>query len=230
MMRVVWAGVLAFGLMTSAGDAWAAQQASTISAGHAEGRLSGATIFIIRHAEKTGVGTGLSAAGAMRADAYATYFEHLKLDGLPVHINSLVASTDSEKSARPRLTLEPLSGATGMPIIQPCSSGNVGCLVDWLRAQPARQTTLISWHHSKIDRILTALGVSQHDVLPGGRWPSDFFDWVIALRFDKSGHLIPGKAELLHEPMSVNNVVWEAMDHPTIHSSETEVLSGHTKQ
>jgi len=230
MMRVVWAGVLAVGLVASAGEAWATQQASAVTAEHAEGRLSGATIFIIRHAEKTGVGTGLSAAGAMRADAYATYFEHLKLDGRPVHIDSLVASTDSAKSARPRLTLEPLSGATGMPIIQPCSSGDVACLVDWLRAQPARQTTLISWHHSKIDRILTALGVSEHDVLPGGHWPSDFFDWVIALRFDKAGHLIPGKAELLHEPMSVNNMVWEAMDHPTIHSSEAEVLSGQAKQ
>ncbi|HTI01484.1 MAG TPA: hypothetical protein VL752_11110 [Acidisoma sp.] len=229
MKKVLWAGVLAFGLAASAGDAWAAQQASAQTAEHAEGRLSGATIFIIRHAEKTGTGRGLSSAGAMRAEAYATYFEHLKLDGRPVHIDSLVASTDSAKSARPRLTLEPLSGATGMPIIQPCSSGNIACLVHWLKAQPARQTTLISWHHSKIERILAALGVNQHDVLPNGRWPSDFFDWVIALHFDKSGHLVPGKAELLHEPMSVDNVVWDAMDHPTIHSSETEIVSGQSK-
>lgn len=230
MKTALWAGILAFGLLGSAGHARAAQQAAAETAQHAEGRLSGATIFIIRHAEKTGIGRGLSNAGAMRADAYATYFEHLKLDGRPVHIDALVASTDSRKSERPRLTLEPLSGATGMPIIQPCSSGNVDCLVDWLKAQPAAQTTLISWHHSKIDRILTALGVSEHDVLPGGHWPSDFFDWVIALRFDKSGHLIPGKAELLHEPMSVDNVVWAAMSHPTIHPVETEILSGQTPQ
>lgn len=230
MKRYVWAGILAIGLVVSAGDAWATQQASAVTAGHAEGRLSGATIFIIRHAEKTGIGTGLSAAGAMRADAYAAYFEHLKLDGRRVHIDSLVASTDSAKSARPRLTLEPLSGATGMPILQPCSSGNVGCLVDWLRAQPARQTTLISWHHSKIDRILTALGVSERELLPAGRWPSDSFDWVIALRFDTSGHVIPGKAELLHEPMSVNNVVWAAMDHPTIHPLSPQAPSVQAKQ
>lgn len=230
MKTFVWAGIVAAGLLGSAGHAWATQQASAVTAEHAEGRLSGATIFIIRHAEKTGVGSGLSAAGAMRAAAYATYFEHLKLDGKPVHIDSLVASTDSAKSARPRLTLEPLSGATGMPIIQPCASRDITCLVNWLRAQPARQTTLISWHHSKIERILTALGVSETSVLPGGRWPSDFFDWVIALRFDKSGHVIPGKAQLLHEPMSVDNVVWDAMDHPTIHPAETEVLSRQTKQ
>ncbi|GAB0115991.1 hypothetical protein [Acidisoma sp. 7E03] len=217
MKKILFLAVFGFSLSLSHLSAQADEAAASATATHAAGGLSGATIFIIRHAEKTGTGQGLSPAGAVRAEAYASYFEHLKLDGHKVRIDSLVASTDSEKSARPRLTLEPLSGATGMPIIQPCSSGNIPCLVDWLRAQPAGETFLISWHHSKIERILAALGVSQKALLPDGRWPSDYFDWIIALRFDTSGHLLPGGAKLLHEPMSVDNVVWSAMDHPTIH-------------
>lgn len=221
MGQKLWAALFGVALALSGGRAWAEQKAASASAAHAAGGLSGATVFIIRHAEKTGEGQGLSAAGAMRAEAYATYFEHLTLDGRKVRIDALVASMDSKKSDRPRLTLEPLSGATGMPIIQPCSSGAIHCLVHWLKAQPAGETVLVSWHHSKIDRILTALGVTKGQILPHGHWPSDFFDWVIALRFDPSGAVIPGQSKLLHEPMSVDNVVWDAMDHPTIRPTQT---------
>lgn len=220
MKKIFYAAVLGVSVSLAAPQAFADHAASPATAAHAAGDLSGATIFIIRHAEKTGIGQGLSPAGAIRAEAYAAYFENLTLDGRKIRIDSLVASTDTEKSARPRLTLEPLSGATGMPIIQPCSSGDVDGLVTWLKAQPAGETFLISWHHSKIERILTALGVSHKALLPDGRWPSDFFDWIIALRFDQAGHLLPGGAKLLHEPMSVDNVVWSAMGHPTIHPAQ----------
>jgi hypothetical protein len=192
------------------------------------GGLSGATIFIIRHAEKPGTGTGLSPAGETRAAVYANYFEHLTFRGKPVRIDSLVAAMDSHKSVRPRLTLQPLSEETGMPIMQPCSERDVEGLVSWLRQQPANQTTLISWHHTKIGKLLVALGVDRTELLPGGKWPSDSFDWVIALRFDRDGHVIARDSQLVREPMSVDEVVWKTMDHPIVTSfasTETDYKS-----
>jgi len=178
--------------------------------------LSNATLLIVRHAEKTGYGPGLSSAGDMRAQVYASYFRHFSLDGDKIHIDSLVASTDTENSARPRLTLEPLSLETGMDISQPCPDHAVGQLVDWLKAQPAHETTLISWHHTKMAKLLAALGADPKAILPHGRWPDDVFDWVVALKFDAQGKLIPSATQIVREPAAVNDVVWKAMAHPTI--------------
>jgi hypothetical protein len=178
--------------------------------------LSDATILIVRHGEKTGLGTGLSAAGTMRAQVYADYFTHFTMNGEPIHIDQLVASEDSHKSDRPRLTLEPLSAEMGMPIAQPCPNHAISTLVDWLKQRPAHQTTLISWHHTKIAKLLTALGADPEQLLPKGKWPSDTFDWVVALRFDHDGKLIPGSARIISEPASVDNAVWAEMSHPNI--------------
>lgn len=178
--------------------------------------LSNATLLIVRHAEKTGYGDGLSAAGDMRAQAYASYFSNFELDGTKLRIDNLVASTDTRKSARPRLTLEPLSLETGVEIVQPCADHAIGQLVEWLKRQPADQTTLISWHHTKMAKLLAALGVNAATLLPQGRWPDDVFDWVVALKFDAQGKLIPSETQIVREPASVNDVVWQVMAHPTI--------------
>jgi hypothetical protein len=173
----------------------------------AQNGLSDATVLIVRHAEKPRHGTELSRAGKMRAEIYAGYFQHFTLDGHPVHIDSLVASTDTRKSSRPRLTLEPLSLDTGLAINQPCPDRAVDDLVDWVKQRPSHQVTLVSWHHTKMARLLTAFGADPAAFLPGGRWPDDAFDWVVALRFDHDGHLIPGASRLISEPAAVNEVV-----------------------
>jgi hypothetical protein len=216
----MYRSLLAFGLAYALGaappPAKAAQLASVESAPAAIGGLSGARIFIVRHAEKNGMSDGLSPAGKMRADVYAAYFETLKVKGHPVQINSLVAAIDTAKSNRPRLTLTPLSHATGLPIMQPCRDRDVDCMVAWLRRRPAGQTTLISWHHTEIGKLMDALGVDRKSLLPHGHWPSDFFDWIIALKYDKAGRIEPGEVALIHEPDTVDDAVWAAMDHPTI--------------
>ncbi|HEX3982229.1 MAG TPA: hypothetical protein VHX12_00910 [Acidisoma sp.] len=178
--------------------------------------LSDATILIVRHAEKPADGTGLSPAGEMRAQVYANYFQDFSMSGMPAQITELVAAEDSDKSDRPRLTLEPLSAETGMVINQPCPDHAVKTLVAWLKTRPAHQTTLVSWHHTKIGKLLAALGADPEQLLPNGHWPNDSFDWVVALRFDREGKLIPGSAHVIHEPAAVDNVVWSVMDHPTI--------------
>jgi hypothetical protein len=178
--------------------------------------LSDATILIVRHAEKPGEGAGLSTAGEMRAEVYANYFRHFSMDGTPVRINELVAAEDTDASSRPRLTLEPLSAEMGVTINQPCPDHAVKTLVDWLKQRPAHQTTLVAWHHTKIGKLLAALGADPATLLPKGRWPDDAFDWVVALRFDHEGNLIPGSARIIREPRTVDDVVWSVMDHPTI--------------
>lgn len=189
---------------------------SLVTQAPAANGLSNATLLIVRHAEKTGYGDGLSPAGDMRAQVYASYFSNFELDGAKLRIDALVASTDTRNSARPRLTLEPLSLETGMEIVQPCPDHAIGQLVDWLKHQPADQTTLISWHHTKMAKLLAALGVDTATLLPQGRWPDDVFDWVVALKFDAQGKLIPSATQIVREPASVNDVVWQVMAHPPI--------------
>jgi hypothetical protein len=178
--------------------------------------LSNARIIVVRHAEKASHGTGLSAAGKTRAEIYAAYFLTLKVNGRPIHIDSLVAATDTVRSSRPRLTLGPLSQASGLPVVQPCSDRDPPCMLNWLKQRPAGQTTLIAWRHSKIMRLLAVLGVDGRPLLPGGRWPSDFFDWIVVIKYDRSGHIQPGGLVFIREPNSVNDAVWQAMDHPVI--------------
>lgn len=176
--------------------------------------LHDATLLIIRHGEKDGLGRGLSSAGEMRAIEYADYFEHFKLDGTPVHIDALVASRDSRKSKRPRQTLEPFSRQSKIVIYQPSPNREVRDLVAWLKQRPASQTTLISWHHTKIPALLAALKIDPSRVLPNGKWPNDVFDWVVALHFDHRGHPIVNEVQLITEPDKVNSPVWAKLDAP----------------
>jgi hypothetical protein len=163
-------------------------------------RLANATVLIIRHAEKPASGPGLSPPGEARAKAYAQYFQRFTLDGAPVRIDTLVATADSDKSRRERLTLEPLSHVTGLPIQQPFDDGAVKELVGWLAQGPPNRDILIAWHHGQVPKLLSALGLDPSAILPGGRWPSDVYDWVVMLRFDRNGDVVPARCRLFHEP------------------------------
>jgi len=162
--------------------------------------LANATVLIIRHAEKPASGTGLSPAGEARARAYASYFRHFTLDGVPVRIDALIAAADSVGSRRPKLTLEPLSHELGLPIQLPFKDHAFEGLAKWLaQGQPGR-TILIAWHHTRIPGLLGKLGLDPSTILPAGRWPPDVYDWVIVLRFDRNGEVVASSCRLVHEP------------------------------
>jgi hypothetical protein len=170
----------------------------------AASRLANATVLIIRHAEKPDSGTGLSPAGEARANAYAEFFKSLTLDGSPLHIGTLVATADSSESRREELTLEPLSRIMGLPIQQPFADDAVKELVGWLGQGRPDGNILIAWHHGMVPKLLANLGVDPSTILPGGRWPADVFNWVVMLRFDSNGKVVPSHCRLVHEPASLH--------------------------
>ncbi len=157
--------------------------------------LANITLLVVRHAEKPidAGDRGLSPAGEARAKAYANYFQYFSVDGAPVAIDTLIASSDSNESARPRLTLEPLSKATGIAIQTPFANKQVKDAARWIEAGQTHKAALIAWHHGKLTKLLEKLGADPSTLLPGGDWPDDVYNWVIVLRYDASGNLSEAK-------------------------------------
>ncbi len=156
------------------------------------------TVLIIRHAEKPANGTGLTPAGEARAAAYVSYFGHFQIGGARVRIDELVATTDSDGSVRPRLTLTPLSQALNLPIQQPFADKDVKSLATWLSSQQPGRVVLVAWHHGKLPQLLADLGADPGQLLPNGTWPDEVYDWVIELRYDAQGRLL--SADRVVEP------------------------------
>lgn len=150
--------------------------------------LAGNTVLIVRHAEKPLLGRELTPTGQARAKAYIHYFEPFHDGGLKLRINALYSGADSDNSIRPRLTLEPLSHASGLPLDSTVSTKDPEALVTLLRTQPHGNHPLVAWRHGSIPALLTAFGASPN-LIPGGKWPDGVYDWVIVLDFDRSGHL-----------------------------------------
>jgi hypothetical protein len=159
--------------------------------------LAGTTLLIIRHAEKpendSAGGRGLTAAGEARARAYAAYFRNFTVDGTPVHIDTLVATADSNNSMRPRLTVEPFGRVSGLPIQQPFENKNVKGLANWLANGSSHRTVLIAWHHGVLPKLLVELGADPTLLLPGGEWPPTTYNWVLYLHYGQDGHLVEAK-------------------------------------
>jgi hypothetical protein len=156
-----------------------------------------ATVMIVRHAEKPANGKKLNSAGESHARAYANYFRSASPGGAP---DQLVATADTKKSARPRLTLEPLSQASGLPIDTRFRNEDVDGLARDLSQSGGGKTTLISWHQGQIPELITALGGDPGAFLPGGNWPNTVFNWVVVLKFDGEGRVIPGESRLVRQP------------------------------
>jgi hypothetical protein len=161
--------------------------------------LANATLLIIRHAEKPVTGPGLSPAGEAHAQAYVRYFQHLTLDGAPVRIDTLIATADSAESRRERLTLEPLSRATGLRIQQPFKDRAIKQLANWLAHGAPNRNILLAWHHGRVPMLLAELGLNPSTIFARGRWPSDIYDWLVVLRFDGNGNLMRPLCRLVHE-------------------------------
>jgi hypothetical protein len=170
---------------------------STVSS--TDNPLANTTILIIRHAEKPPFGSGLSSQGQARAEAYVKYFQDLRLDSRPLQLDYLVAADDSAHSERSRLTLEPLARAIGLQPDLRYQARRPGDLAAELRSRSHGKAILICWHHAEIPKLLEALGADPNQLLPGGEWPPQQFGWLIQLRFDSEGQLIPGKSKRIKE-------------------------------
>jgi hypothetical protein len=167
----------------------------------AQNYLANNTVLIVRHSEKPESGTGLTAVGEARARLYAKYFQPFQEQGLFVPVDCLYAGADSEKSFRPRLTLEPLSKATGLPLHLKVGTKDSEALVLELKTEAHGKHPLIAWRHGDIPALLTAFGASPEKLLPNGKWPDDVFDWVIVLTTNPDGQL--SSARLIHEQLKV---------------------------
>jgi hypothetical protein len=165
--------------------------------------LANNTVLIIRHSEKPEVeaGTGLNAAGETRARLYAKYFQPFQEEGLSIQVDCLYAGADSKSSFRPRLTLEPLSKATGMTLHANIGTKDSEMLVQMLKTEAHGQHPLIAWRHGEIPSLLRAFGAVPEKLLPNGKWPDEVFDWVILLKMGPDGQL--ESARLIHETLKL---------------------------
>lgn len=152
-----------------------------------------AVILVIRHAEKPDAGDSLSAAGEARAQAYVSYFKNFTVDGHPLKLDCLFATTDSSNSHRPRLTLEPIAKALGIKIDRRFNNDQFQALAQELQSHPPGTNILICWHHGQIPQLLRALGAEPQKLLPKAKWPDDEFGWLIQLRYDENGRLFESK-------------------------------------
>jgi hypothetical protein len=161
--------------------------------------LRDATILIIRHAEKPEIGTGLSSEGKARAEAYVKYFQSFNVKSESIRLDYLVAADDSDHSQRSRLTLEPLGRAIGLKPDLRFQAKKPQELVRELQTTPHGKAILICWHHREIPELLKSLGVNPSQLLPDGEWPAQQFAWVLQLRYDHNGELMPGKTKRIKE-------------------------------
>lgn len=171
---------------------------TVLQAQEARNYLANSTVLVIRHAEKPAAGATLNPDGVARADKYAHYFHPFVLDGTAIPINALYAGSDAPDSMRPRLTLEPLSHATGLPLNVKFSTSEPDALARALAAEPHGDHVLIAWRHKKIPALLRALGADPTVLLPDGIWPDAVYDWVVVLHFDAAGRV--DRQRLIHEP------------------------------
>jgi hypothetical protein len=162
-------------------------------------------VLIIRHAEDGASDRGLTAQGQKRAEAYKNYFLNFTFDSKRLQPDAVFAATDSKKSRRPRLTLEPFAKAANLKIDTRFGNDQSAELAADLRANQQGKVILICWRHPYIPVLLRALGANPVDFLPRGRWPGSVFDWVILLRYDQSGHLIPSSSKRIIEHLLPEN-------------------------
>lgn len=178
-----------------------AQQSSAIGTNAPCPALSDVVILLIRHAEKPETGFGLTPAGEARAAAYVKYFQNLSLDSRKFTPDYLFAAADSTNSHRSRLTIEPLSKALGLKIENQVKNKDFASLVQEIRARDHGKNILIAWHHGEIVELAKALGADGDKLVPGGKWPDNVFDWMLELRYDHEGRLIPGETKRINEKL-----------------------------
>jgi hypothetical protein len=158
-----------------------------------------AVVLIIRHAEDGGKGRDLAPRGHERAEAYKDYFLNFTVDSKRLRPDAVFAATDSKKSHRPRLTVEPFAKAAKLRIDTRFGNNQSAELAADLRASEQGKCILICWRHPYVPDLLRALGANPENFLPHGKWPGSVYDWVILLSFDENGRLIPESTRRISE-------------------------------
>ena len=152
-------------------------------------------VLIIRHAEKPDAGGGLSKKGMERAAVYGKYFADYKIGTAPLHLSAIYSTADTTESQRPRVTVQPLASSLSLRVDSEFKRNETSGLADELRAKFEGKQVLVSWHHGGIPDLLSALGAEPKEFLPDGEWPDGVFNWVIQLRFDQKGRLVPADSK-----------------------------------
>jgi hypothetical protein len=49
--------------------------------------------------------------------------------------------------------------------------------------------------------LTNALGADADKLVPGGKWPDTVFDWMLELRYDHDGRLIPAETKRISEKL-----------------------------
>lgn len=166
-----------------------------------------ASILLVRHAEKPDSGTGLAPMGQARAQAYVAYFQNYAIDGAAFRPRYIFATADSDDSHRPRLTMEPLAQALGISIDDKHADKDYAKVADDLLNHPKYDGSdvLVCWHHGKILDLAAALGASAGTLPPSSswpaKWPGDVFGWVLQLRYDAGGALVPAQTVCVSEQL-----------------------------
>lgn len=166
------------------------------------------TILMCRHAEKPSVGVDLAIAGQERAQAYVVYFQNYSATSGLAPIEHLYAAADSAESSRPRLTIEPLSQALGITINCNYKDKHFASLAGEILNSPSYDNTtiLICWHHGMILDLAESLGVSASQLPVDAKWPSSpwpevVYGWLLQLRFDASGSIIPSQTFCINQEL-----------------------------
>lgn len=166
-----------------------------------------ANILLVRHAEKPDSGTGLSPAGQARAQAYVAYFQNYAIGGDVLELRYVFAAADSDKSHRPRLTVEPLAQALGLKIDDRHADQDYAKVADDLLTHDKYDgsNVLVCWHHGEILDLASALGASAGTLPPSSnwpaKWPGDVFGWVLQLCYGADGSLIPAQTLCLSQQL-----------------------------
>jgi hypothetical protein len=167
-----------------------------------------AIIYLIRHAEKPPAGTDLAPEGQARAAAYTAYFRNLTNGSNQVQLSHLVAAADSPDSYRPRLTIEPLASALGLPIDATCADKEYGTLVTEILQDSKYNdsNTLICWHHQQILKLAHALGAHESVLPPQSDWPTppwpeEVYGWLLQLVYGADGQLVPDQTRCINQQL-----------------------------
>jgi hypothetical protein len=166
---------------------------------HAQEGPRDSLVLIIRHAENPASGHGLAPRGKERAEAYKHYFLNFAVDSKRLEPDVVFSATNSKQSHRPRLTVEPFAKAAGLKIDTRFGNNQPSQLAADLHANQQGKVILICWRHGNIPGLLRALGAKPKDLLPDGKWPDPVYDWVLVLRYDQDGRLIPGSTKRINE-------------------------------
>jgi len=175
-----------------------------------------ATIYLIRHAEKPPSGKGLSPAGQARANAYVQYFQNLTdPEGKKIKWDYLFASTDSDNSDRPRLTIAPLADALDRSIDTSYPDKHYKKLVEHIekhaKERYANSRILICWHHGEMLDLATHLGADPSTLPPASNWPStwpgEVFGWLLRIYYKDDGTLHHNQTQAINEHLMHDDTV-----------------------